>query len=194
MNKFTFDKYNRNETVRITGVVPAALDLGDIIYVDTAGLPQLLGDTAGVLNTYLVAEKAKLNAAYVVAYPIKHTDRLVGRAISNIRKGLDINGEGCGLDAVATQKITVDATNEYFQIFETDLNEKLILNIGVPADLTVVTGGAALAAGDKFSLDTASKTTKTLGAVVYVAADAYLSGTTVSTEVYSFPVVFGLKA
>ena len=59
MNKFTFDKYNRNETVRITGVVPAALDLGDIIYVDTAGLPQLLGDTAGVLNTYLVAEKAK---------------------------------------------------------------------------------------------------------------------------------------
>ena len=193
-NAFTFEKYNRNATVRITGTVPETLANGDMIYVDTSGAPQLMDDTASVLGLYIVAEEASASDKYVVAFPIKHDDRIRGRAISAIYTGLNILGEACGLYDEDNQYFDVDASNEYFVVLSQDTSENLKLNSGETGSLTVVTGGAALAAGDLFSLDGASKTTKTLGDVVYVAGATYESGTSVTVKLYTYPVVVGLKA
>lgn len=186
-NAFKFKVWNDNFVVRVDGTVPEALVNGDLIYVDTSGVPQLLDDTANVTAIYMVAEDAAASDLYVVAYPIKHDDQIVGKLASSIYSGLNVNGDHCGLLDEDNQYLDVDATNKYFTIFNTYDNDPVLTTL--TSTVTVVTGGAALAAGDLFSLDAESKTTKTLGDVVYVASEAYESGTSVTVKVYTYDVV-----
>ena len=191
-NAFTFKKYNGNSTEVLKGTVPEDFVEGDMIYMDADGVPQLMDDTPNVYGLYIVAEAAAQSATSVVAYPIKHDDEICGKLLVQEYVGIvDTAGDGVGLYDEDDQYLSSAETNEYFVLTGVDTGKKEITSL--TETLTVVTGGASLAAGDLFSLDGSSKTTKTLGSTVYVAGDTYASGTSATVKMIAYPCSARLK-
>lgn len=182
MAKLSFDFFNRNYTQRIDKVVAAVAEIkaGTIVSLVANTVTAL--DNATVANTiqnlYLLAEDFKIGDVYFVGYPIREDDWIAG-----VYKGKDFT-IAPGLDVLLHENYIIpiaDKSGSGTVAFE--LVKVGPLKVVGAADLTVVTGGAALIKGDKFKLDGDSKTAKD-AAGPFVAAAAYTSGTTASVELY----------